>query len=70
MWEHDGKIICLDGFHRVKVLAGKVAAGVNAREVLAKELSLAGVQRPLAQHELPGAVEIFRFGDFAGWIIE
>jgi tRNA (cmo5U34)-methyltransferase len=52
-------------------LAGKVSAGVKAEEVIAKELSLAGAQRPLHVSELPaGAIEIFRFGDFAGWLIE
>lgn len=52
-------------------LAGKVAAGVPAQEVLAKELSLAGAQRPLHRCELPPkAIEVFRFGDFAGWLIE
>jgi tRNA (cmo5U34)-methyltransferase len=52
-------------------LAGKVSAGVDSREIIAKELSLAGAQRPIAPSELPrGAVEIFRFGEFAGWLIE
>jgi tRNA (cmo5U34)-methyltransferase len=52
-------------------LAGKVAAGVDPRDIVAKELSLGGVQRPLDRDELgPGAVEWFRFGDFAGWVIE
>lgn len=52
-------------------LAGKVSAGVDAKEVIAKELSLAGAQRPLAKTEVPNdAIEIFRFGDFAGWLIE
>lgn len=52
-------------------LAGKVAQGVPASEILAKELSLSGVQRPLRRSEIPdSAVEIFRFGDFAGWVIE
>ena len=51
-------------------LAGKAAAGVSSQEILEKELSLAGVQRPLSVNELPPAVEIFRFGDFAGYIIE
>lgn len=51
-------------------LAGKMAAGVDARQILDKELSLSGVQRPLNPTELIGATEIFRFGDFAGWIIE
>lgn len=52
-------------------LAGKVSAGVDAKEIIAKELSLAGAQRPIAKSELPrDAVEIFRFGEFAGWLIE
>lgn len=52
-------------------LAGKAEAGVPADEILKKELSLSGVQRPLERHEIPArAVEIFRFGDFAGWLIE
>ncbi|HCE46182.1 MAG TPA: methyltransferase type 12 [Lentisphaeria bacterium] len=51
-------------------LAGKLQAGVSPDEIIAKELSLAGVQRPLYPYELGNATEIFRFGDFAGWIIE
>lgn len=52
-------------------LAGKVAAKVPAEEIVAKELSLSGVQRPLDLLDLPGEpVEFFRFGDFAGWLIE
>ncbi|MFM2089680.1 MAG: hypothetical protein RLZZ127_169 [Planctomycetota bacterium] len=52
-------------------LAGKVSAGVSPAEIVAKELSLGGVQRPISPGELGGdAVELFRFGEFAGWIIE
>jgi len=51
-------------------LAGKISNGADPSDVIAKELSLSGVQRPIEPKELPGAVEIFRFGDFAGWIIE
>jgi|DEB19_MinimDraft_3_1074340.scaffolds.fasta_scaffold03491_8 tRNA (cmo5U34)-methyltransferase len=52
-------------------LAGKVSAGATPADVIAKELSLAGAQRPLAPSELPKhAIEVFRFGEFAGWIIE
>lgn len=51
-------------------LAGKAATGVDAREILAKELSLSGIQRPINPREIEPATEIFRFGDFAGWIIE
>jgi tRNA (cmo5U34)-methyltransferase len=53
-------------------LAGKLAAGVDPAEIVAKELSLSGVQRPISPRMLlPGhAVEFFRFGEFAGWLIE
>jgi len=52
-------------------LAGKVAAGVPAGDIIAKELSLGGVQRPLDPAVLgAGALEFFRFGEFAGWLIE
>lgn len=51
-------------------LAGKIAAGVDAQSVIAKELSLSGVQRPLDPAMLgDDAVQWFRFGDFAGWIV-
>lgn len=52
-------------------LAAKVQAGVDAGEVMAKELSLAGVQRPIYEAELgEDAYPWLRFGDFGGWIIE
>ena len=52
-------------------LAGKYEAGVDAREIIEKELSLAGVQRPITLEQLPGApYQWFRFGDFAGYILE
>lgn len=51
-------------------MAGKLASGAKPNDIIAKELSLSGIQRPMCPSELPNAVEIFRFGDFAGWIIE
>lgn len=52
-------------------LAGKVASGVPAGEIVAKELSLGGVQRPLDPAILgAGAREFFRFGEFAGFLME
>lgn len=52
-------------------LAGKIASGVSAEDVVAKELSLGGVQRPI-RPDLLGhdAIQFFRFGEFAGWLIE
>ena len=49
-------------------LAGKVANGVSADEIIKKELSLAGVQVPVK--ESPDWQQIFKFGDFSGWVIE
>lgn len=52
-------------------LAGKLAAGVAPVEIIAKELSLGGVQRPLRTDELPAdALAWMRFGEFCGWLIE
>lgn len=52
-------------------LANKLAAGALPEDIIAKELSLSGIQRPLSSSELPpGSVEFFRLGDFAGWLIE
>jgi tRNA (cmo5U34)-methyltransferase len=53
-------------------LAAKAQAGAPAEQIVAKELSLAGVQRPLDPRLLTdrGAVEWFRFGDFAGYVLE
>jgi tRNA (cmo5U34)-methyltransferase len=57
--------------NRRLTLAGKVATGVSPEQIIAKELSLAGIQRPLQDNELPEIAEqFFRFGEFAGWIIE
>ena len=49
-------------------LAAKYENGAKAEDVIRKELSLAGVQRPLEAGELAGFVEVFRFGDFSGWV--
>ena len=51
-------------------LAGKVATGVPSNEIIAKELSLSGVQRPYVPPQKYNPVEVFRFGEFAGWVIE
>ena len=57
-------------FYRL-TLAGKRAAGVSADEIIEKELSLSGVQRPILESQLGGPAYLwFKFGDFAGWVIE
>lgn len=51
-------------------LAAKVASGISPEDILAKEVSLGGIQIPISVEEIGHApVEFFRFGDFAGWII-
>ena len=51
-------------------MAGKIENGADPRDVIDKELSLAGIQRPLDPAEIGDGIEFFRFGDFRGWIIE
>jgi tRNA (cmo5U34)-methyltransferase len=52
-------------------LSNKLLAGATPDDIIRKELSLSGTQRPMRLTELPkNAVEFFRMGDFAGWIIE
>ena len=51
-------------------LAAKYEAGASPEEVIEKELSLAGVQRPMSESELDGFAPIFRFGDFGGFLWE
>ena len=45
--------------NRRLTLAGKVATGVSPEQIIAKELSLAGIQRPLKETELPKSAEPF-----------
>ena len=52
-------------------LSNKLKSGATPDEIITKELSLSGVQRPMRLCELPSKpVEFFRMGDFAGYIIE
>lgn len=52
-------------------MRGKLDRGVSAEEIVDKELSLSGVQRPLKASELSlfDASEFFRFGEFRGYIL-
>lgn len=58
--------------HRLTI-AGKVSSGIDSAQIVSKELSLSGVQRPLPASFMafatPSAQEVFRFGEFAGWVI-
>jgi len=54
------------------ILANKIASGVSAEDVVAKELSLAGVQIPLNPKDYQEfkIKRWFKYGDFGGWVIE
>ncbi len=51
-------------------LAAKHQSGASPEDIIAKELSLTGVQRPLETGVTDGWLEFFRFGEFAGHIFE
>jgi tRNA (cmo5U34)-methyltransferase len=51
-------------------LAAKYEAGAKPNEIIAKELSISGIQRPMREIELQDFEEVFRFGDFAGFVYE
>ena len=51
-------------------LAAKYEAGAVPADIIAKELAISGLQRPMTEDELAGFVEVFRFGDFAGFVYE
>lgn len=55
-------------------MAGKVSTGMGSDEIVAKELSLEGVQRPLPmslfRYLSPYPVPVFQFGEFSGFILE
>jgi tRNA (cmo5U34)-methyltransferase len=59
--------------HRLTI-AGKVSTGSSADNIVAKELSLMGVQRPIKEEMIlavcPTAEQFFKFGEFTGWILE
>lgn len=54
------------------VMLSKLKAGTSADDVLKKEFSLDGIQRPIKRGMLSaiGAEEIFRFGDFVAYVLE
>lgn len=49
----------------------KLRNGASAGEIVAKELSLAGYQRPVEENMMfPVGTKFFQLGEFAGWVIE
>lgn len=78
--EYGGCIILVEKFESIHGYAStvfrrmtsewKLKCGASPSDILDKELSLIGVQRPLDQSEVDGGIEFFRIGEFAGYIIE
>lgn len=79
--KHGGAIVMLEKMEttggnvgtiiRKMTMNNKLENGVSPDEIIKKELSLCGVQRAVSQSELPAnAVEFFRMGEFAGFIME
>lgn len=72
------KTVCATGYLGVSMfrltLEQKHRQGVKLDDILSKELSLIGVQRPLTEDPAVDkafkVTQIFQFGDFKGWAIE
>lgn len=72
------KITFCDGYiatiaHRL-TLRGKADGGASPSDIMQKEISLCGAQRPLdarlLEMTLPTAQRVFQYGEFAGWVIQ
>jgi tRNA (cmo5U34)-methyltransferase len=49
----------------------KLMQGASPEDIIKKEISLSGYQRPINPDILPGApVKFFQMGEFCGWVIE
>ena len=59
-------------FHRL-TMQGKVTSGVSPEEIIKKELSLSGMQRPLnpdfMKFNAANCEVAFRYGEFVGWVV-
>ncbi len=69
------KVVTPDGYAgtvlRRMAMDWKLRAGADPEQIIRKELSLAGCQRPMNPEVLGSdAVCFFQVGEFAGWIIE
>lgn len=67
------KSVALNGYFATVMsrltLAGKVESGIEPVDIIKKELSLSGVQRPFNPDMISGAMEFFKYGEFSGWLI-
>lgn len=51
-------------------MSNKVVTGCDPKEIIEKEISLSGVQRPMSEGDFEGFTKWFQIGDFAGYIKE
>lgn len=69
------KVICPEGYagtaFRRLPMEWKLSTKTSADDIVKKEMSLIGQQRPISTSILPGnPVQFFQMGEFCGWIIE
>jgi len=48
----------------------KIGNGATPKDVINKDISLAGVQRPISDELDDDFIEFFKMGEFSGWIME
>lgn len=51
-------------------LSNKILSGCSHKEIIEKELSISGVQRPMRETDVKGFTKWLQIGDFAGFIYE
>lgn len=74
-----GAIILIDKFCDVGGFEGtvlrritmrqKIESGEEPKDILDKDLSLSGIQRPMLVSELPDSTKFFQAGEFSGYIL-
>jgi tRNA (cmo5U34)-methyltransferase len=51
-------------------LSNKILSGCSHQEIIEKELSISGVQRPIKENDVQGFTKWLQIGEFAGFILE
>lgn len=51
-------------------MSWKLSSGTTPEDIVRKELSLAGYQRPINERLMDGGHRFFQLGEFAGWVFE
>lgn len=50
-------------------MSQKVNSGIESNDIIKKELSLAGYQRPISKNLMKGFTKFFQAGEFSAWIL-